>query len=234
MKLALWVAAAALLVTPGARGDGEAGQIDGIEGEVSIFRAGQTVPAADLALLQPGDQVRTGDGSARVAFPNGSLLTMAEKTQVTLESPDPAAPTAHSVSMDDGEVHVQVPHTSSTDHKFLIKTKTAIMGVRGTEFVVSQAGAESELHTLNGQVEVAGSREELAQGKGRPVRSLEALRATRAGFSPVAKFRRADFLKALHQRHPRLAHVYKRKPRRARAAKKERRHLLNRRRRRGQ
>ena len=86
--------------------------------------------------------------------------------------------------------------------KFFIKTNAAVMGVRGTEFVVDHDDkAGSEVHTLDGTVDVAANEEDLSAGRGRRVEALQQLRADKRGLGQPTKFERAAFERTRGKRH---------------------------------
>ena len=90
--------------------------------------------------------------------------------------------------------------------KFLVRTKAAVMGVRGTDFAVNTDadGAAAEVHTLEGQVDVAKDDKSLFSGKGMAVKADQFVKANRGAISVPKAFDRAGFLNALKGRQPDL------------------------------
>lgn len=84
--------------------------------------------------------------------------------------------------------------------RFLIRTKAAVMGVRGTEFVIAvdSTGMTTQVHTLEGMVDVAANETALMSGSGVSVPSGHFIEATGSGgVSPVQIFDQAGFEQSL-------------------------------------
>ena len=98
----------------------------------------------------PGDQIRT-------ASDQSVLLTLTDESNVTL-SRYVDSPTDHvaEIDMGHGMLYTVVSKGVYTDKKpFTIRTPSAAMGVRGTEFVVENSEkGEVTLHTLEGSVAI--------------------------------------------------------------------------------
>ena len=146
----------------------------------------------------------TGEGvAARLLYPDGSQLLLGENSELQIQLPEAGAPMAE---LQKGSVTAKVTKaaTPGAPYKLFIKTNAAVMGVRGTEFVDDHdpAAGKTELHTLEGRVEVGSSREEVGAGKGRGVEADQTLHADRAGVSRVEKFDRVAFIKHRQERHP--------------------------------
>ena len=63
-----------------------AASISRLTGEVQIQQHGRSLPAYRTAFLFNGDQVVTKQGRAEVQFPDGSLLTLTQFSQITLHA----------------------------------------------------------------------------------------------------------------------------------------------------
>jgi hypothetical protein len=140
MRLALAPAAAlALLAAPALAND--AGQIKTAKGSVHIERAGQKLPAAVGAKVRAADTVVTGaDGAVGITFVDNSLLSAGPNSTLVIER-YVFDSTTHAGSFDarlsrgtlavvSGKIAKQSPDAMT------VKTPAAILGVRGTEFVV--------------------------------------------------------------------------------------------------
>jgi hypothetical protein len=211
-----WIAIASLLWASSAWAVTEIEAVSG-SGGVTVTRAGKSEAADEGDTLQTGDQLAVGPKTAvRVLFGDGSHLTLSEGCAVEFAKPVQGAA---GVVLLRGHLQANVAKVAPTavpnavpQLKFFVKTNAAVMGVRGTEFTVDHddKGGASDLHTLDGTVEVAGNDDELAQGKGRRVEALQQLRADRKGLGPIQKFERGGFLKHLAQRHERAQELGKR------------------------
>ena len=137
--LALVAALAALGATP--VGAQEAGHVKVAKGAVQIERAGQTMPATLGALVQAGDVVVTGaDGSVGITFLDNSLLSAGPNSVLAIDR-FAFDSTTHQGSFESslkkgtlavvsGKLAKQSPDAMK------VKTPAAVLGVRGTEFLV--------------------------------------------------------------------------------------------------
>ncbi len=123
-------------------GAADIGQIKVAKGQVAIERGGQSVPAQVGARVQEGDVVRTGsEGSVGITMADDSLLSAGPDTVLALDryAFDPttqrgrfdASLNKGTLAVISGRIAKQSPDAMS------VRTPAAILGVRGTEFVVS-------------------------------------------------------------------------------------------------
>jgi hypothetical protein len=138
-----WIAliAAMLLSAAVARGQ-EVGTIAALEGTVEIGRTGTWSAAVLGAAVQQGDTVRTGTpGRARIVFQDDSVITIADASEVTIDEStfDPNAGIARKLlRLGIGRIRAIVSeYYKEPRAKFEIETTTAVIGVRGTEFIVA-------------------------------------------------------------------------------------------------
>jgi hypothetical protein len=137
--LSLIVVVAALgAATAGAQ---EAGHVKVAKGAVQIERAGQKVPAMVGAVVQAGDVVVTGaDGSVGITFLDNSLLSAGPNSVLAIDR-FAFDSTTHQGSFESslkkgtlavvsGKLAKQSPDAMK------VKTPAAVLGVRGTEFLV--------------------------------------------------------------------------------------------------
>ena len=132
--LALAVASAAHAI--------DIGQIKVSNGNVAIERGGQTVPGAVGVRLQTSDVIKTGaDGSVGITMSDNSLLSAGPNSVLSLDKYAFDTTTNQgqfdsslrkgSLSVVSGRIAKQSPDAMT------VRTPTAILGVRGTEFAVS-------------------------------------------------------------------------------------------------
>ena len=119
----------------------EAGRVKVSKGEVQIERDGKRLPAPVGATIQVRDTVKTGaDGSVGITFQDNSLLSAGPNSELVIER-FAFDSTTHKGEFDtalkkgtlavvSGKIVKQSPEAMR------VKTPAAIMGVRGTEFVV--------------------------------------------------------------------------------------------------
>jgi len=137
--LALVVVVTALGGAPA--GAQEAGHIKVAKGAVQVERAGQQVPATVGAVVQAGDVVVTGpDGSVGITFLDNSLLSAGPNSVLAIDR-FTFDSTTHQGSFESslrkgtlavvsGKLAKQSPDAMK------VKTPAAVLGVRGTEFLV--------------------------------------------------------------------------------------------------
>jgi hypothetical protein len=120
----------------------EIGQIKVSKGQVDVEREGKTLSGAVGRRLQTADTVRTGaDGSVGITMDDDSLLSVGPSSVLSLEryAFDPttnrgrfdAALNKGTLAVISGRIAKQSPDAMT------VRTPTAVLGVRGTEFVVS-------------------------------------------------------------------------------------------------
>ncbi len=138
-KLELGVA---LLVALGAPAWADVGQVKVVNGQVSIERKGQRLPARVGMTLEAADVLRTGaDGAIGIAMRDDSRLSAGPNSVLALERFEFDAVTSQgrfdaqlqrgTLAVVSGRIAKQSPQDMS------VRTPTAVLGVRGTEFVVS-------------------------------------------------------------------------------------------------
>lgn len=140
VRLAAGTAVALALTVAPALGN-DVGQIKTAKGAVHIERAGQKLPAAVGAKVRQADTVVTGaDSSVGITFVDNSLLSAGPNSTLVIER-YVFDSTTHAGAFDarlsrgtlavvSGKIAKQSPDAMT------VKTPAAILGVRGTEFVV--------------------------------------------------------------------------------------------------
>ena len=130
---ALWLAAPALA---------DVGQIKVATGQVFVERKGQSLPGRVGLVLEADDVLRTGaDGSVGVTMKDNSLLSAGPNSIVSLDRFE-FDPTTNDGRFDarlqrgtlavvSGRIAKKAPQAMT------VRTPSAVLGVRGTEFVVS-------------------------------------------------------------------------------------------------
>jgi len=125
----------------------EAGQIKVSKGSAQIERSGKKLPAAVGQVVQQGDVVITGaDGSVGITFRDSSLLSVGPDSVLAIDR-FVFDSTTHQGSFDSslkqgtlavvsGKLAKQSPEAMK------VKTPAAILGVRGTEFLVRTSPAK--------------------------------------------------------------------------------------------
>jgi hypothetical protein len=120
----------------------EIGQIKISKGDVSVERNGQVVAGSTGTRLEPSDVLRTGpDGSVGITMSDNSLLSIGPNSILSLDRYDFDATTSQgrfdarlkkgSLAVTSGRIAKQSPEAMT------VRTPSAVLGVRGTEFVVN-------------------------------------------------------------------------------------------------
>jgi hypothetical protein len=135
------IAALALgLVTSAAAA--EIGQIKVSKGQVSVERNGRVLPGNVGVRLETSDVLKTGpDGSVGVTMSDDSLLSAGPNSILSLDRYDFDPVTQKGVfdaQLKKGSLAVISGHIAKqAPDAMTVRTPSAILGVRGTEFVVS-------------------------------------------------------------------------------------------------
>ncbi|HEX6794973.1 MAG TPA: FecR domain-containing protein [Casimicrobiaceae bacterium] len=117
------------------------GQIKVSKGTVTIERAGQSVPGTVGLRLQASDVVKTGsDGSVGITMTDNSLLSAGPNSVLALDRYDFDDVTSRGqfdASVEKGTLAVVSGRLAKQSPDAMkIRTPSAVLGVRGTEFVV--------------------------------------------------------------------------------------------------
>jgi hypothetical protein len=120
----------------------DVGQIKVAKGQVAVERKGQSLPGQAGMLLEPADVLRTGaDGSVGITMRDNSLLSAGPNSVLALErfEFDPTTSAGQfdarlqrgTLAVVSGRIAKQSPQAMT------VRTPSAVLGVRGTEFLVS-------------------------------------------------------------------------------------------------
>ncbi|MES2322574.1 MAG: FecR domain-containing protein [Pseudomonadota bacterium] len=143
------LALAALLVAiPAAAAAGlAAGMVKNAKGSVTLERAGKALPLAPGAAVMSEDRIVTGaDGSAGITLRDDTLLSVGPNSRVSLDKfvfDEATHEGEMSASVKRGTMAVisgKLAKKSPGAVKFV--TPSAILGVRGTEFVIDVGAGE--------------------------------------------------------------------------------------------
>jgi hypothetical protein len=118
------------------------GTVKTVKGEAFIERGGQRVPVAVGTAIEARDVVRTGkDGSVGISFVDNSRMALGPRSQLAIERFEFDS-TTHDGRFDArlrkgtlSAVSGKIAHRSP--EAMTVRTRSTILAVRGTEFVVS-------------------------------------------------------------------------------------------------
>jgi len=122
-------------------GAADIGQIKVAKGQVSVDRGGQAMPGVVGTRLQPADTVKTGaDGSVGITMYDDSLLSAGPNSMFSLDR------YAFDTTTNKGQFDTSLRKGSlavisgriakESPDAMTVRTPSAILGVRGTEFIV--------------------------------------------------------------------------------------------------
>lgn len=139
-------------------------------GQVTRQRGTVTEPLAAGATLQSGDRIRTGpQSSASLRFADGSRLLIPADSDVTLDQLlvlGRSAIPAVRIDVQQGGADSRVTPNAQRVPLYDVRTPHVNLGVRGTEFRVQTAGAQSRMQVLSGAVHADGLSADVAAGQG--------------------------------------------------------------------
>lgn len=124
-----------------AAADADVATFKSTKGAVSVLRAGQTLPASTGMRLLQADTVLTGtDGAAGISFSDQSLVSLGADSRLLIDKFqfDPASGAGQFEStLSQGRMAVVSGKIAKHQIDAMkVRTPTALLGIRGTEFVV--------------------------------------------------------------------------------------------------
>ncbi|HLX25265.1 MAG TPA: FecR family protein [Usitatibacter sp.] len=136
-----WIIAAALAVAAPALAADNIGLVKVSKGSVQIQRGSEKLPANVGASLQANDTIVTGaDGSAGITFTDNSLVSVGPNSVFSIDKYSFDSTTHQGEfagNLKQGRLAaVSGKMVKQSPESMTIRTPSAIMGVRGTEFVV--------------------------------------------------------------------------------------------------
>ena len=159
--MSAWVALALIMMISAVAGAGVVGHLTQLEGRVDLLKGGN-LPAIPLKVddtVEPGDVIRTKSLSkAQITFIDNSILTLSQDARIAVEefTFDPDQGKRHAVlEMFQGLALAVVNKILKAEEPdFVIKTQTAIVGVRGTEFGIRIQPNSSTILNFSGHTQV--------------------------------------------------------------------------------
>ncbi|MDP1871033.1 MAG: FecR family protein [Gallionella sp.] len=165
--LPFFLLASALMSAP-AQASEEAGTILSFTGKVEILRGLEKRPPGNHGVLYSGESIVTGNGQAQIRFADGTLLTLYRDTQFAIDDYHYGKDKSDRAqfSLVNGVMHTL---TGKIDKKnYLLKTRFANLGVRGTEYSMQ---LDEALHVSvdQGQVQLANAAGSVLVGAGQSI-----------------------------------------------------------------
>ncbi len=129
-----------------------------VRGEVYVSENGNQVPLKNGIWLEEGDRITTLDKSfVRLQFIDKSTMNVGSQSQIEVKTFNDNSKSLINIIKGKIRATVTKDALARQENKMIIATKTAAMGIRGTEFIVSYNEKENEtaLLTLKGLVAMA-------------------------------------------------------------------------------
>ena len=162
IKSALLLAGIFMLAGPVASAADQIGFVAAAQGDAQVIRASTSIPAKIGIEIVEGDKLQTGKKSRlKVLFTDDALLCLGSNSSVTIKShlfDLKKSKRQTRIFLNSGKLRALVQKmVGDTKADFEVETSNAVAGVRGTEFVLVAAGADTKLYTLSGSVELQGA-----------------------------------------------------------------------------
>ena len=131
------------------------GTVVAVRGAVfSAAGAGQQ-PLAVNAPVHRGETIVTGDGKAKIALNDGTIISIGENSRMHLvHDAGTAARAKVTINLVSGVLRLFVAKATSTGN-FEIETETAIAAVRGTDWVIEATPERTSVAVIRGVVAVS-------------------------------------------------------------------------------
>lgn len=133
------------------------GIINFIAGDVKIVADGKTVSANVGDKITQGMVVKTGTKAIADIYFEGSVIRILEKSSVVMKELVKNLSDSKELTelyVENGQVFSKVTRKLTEGEKFKVNTPTAVAGVRGTEFLVSEEEGKSNIACIEGTVAV--------------------------------------------------------------------------------
>ena len=155
------VALALMLIFSSVAGAEVVGRLSQLEGRVDLLKGGNlpAIPVKVDDTVEPGDVIRTKSLSkAQITFIDGSLLTLSQEGRIAIEEftfePSQGKRGAVLEIFQGLALAVVKQIVKAEEPDFVIKTQTAVVGVRGTEFGIRNQPNSSTILNFTGRTQV--------------------------------------------------------------------------------
>jgi len=154
------------------------GKIEYLEGAVTVTRDGAALKKADIGTaIENLDQIATSaDGMVTIAFDKQSGLTgtlqVVPASTAIIRLDQLSGTKANEVQLMAGSVGLKVKRLAGGKSAIQVRTATAVLGVRGTEFVVASFNGSALVACEEGEVSCSSSSYLTGKNSGSPVSSV--------------------------------------------------------------
>ena len=143
-------------------------QVVSIAGKAELKSGDKWVPLTKNSILSVNDTIRTGDKSlAEIKLADNTVITLSENTEVVLQEMTTEKLKKKSMfgkegqnlnkiklNMTNGQIMSKLQKNDKTKNSFSLNTPVAVCGVRGTQFVTSHSGENTNVDVIEGEVDV--------------------------------------------------------------------------------
>lgn len=158
IAISVVVLMAVLAVAPAFAAIERTARIDDFYGDVLVKReaSAKTIKAFKNMRLDEGDTIITGKDSKAVIKLDGDkeVILAANTVVVVSELANSASSTQTTFTLQSGGIGSKIDKKLDLNSKYRIKTPTAVMGVRGTEFYVQIRNGKADIWLAEGVIEV--------------------------------------------------------------------------------
>jgi len=159
--MSAWVVLALMLICSSVAGAEVVGRLTQLEGRVDLLKGGNlpAIPVKAGDTVEPGDVIRTKSLSkAQIKFIDNSILTLSQEARIAIEEfkfePDQEKRGAVLEIFQGLALAVVNKILKAEEPDFVIKTQTAIVGVRGTEFGIRNQPNSCTILNFSGRTQV--------------------------------------------------------------------------------
>lgn len=138
------------------------GKITGLSGNATLERGSNTLPAKLGSSLEAKDSiVTTNDAKVQLTFNDNTIITVGKKSKFSIEEYlfDATTESTAKFNMVNGTIRAMSGKIGKiAPDRFAVKTKTATIGIRGTDFIIqtSESG-ESQFFCMQGAITIRSS-----------------------------------------------------------------------------
>jgi len=174
-----------------------------------ITKSGDSRAVKTGEMVQVGEQVQMKSGiSCRLAFEMGMQVLLDSKTIIKiLRGSGPNQNQAPVIEQKTGRARYYMSPKvawSQGKYRFYIQAKRAVLGVRGTDFIVSNLENRTMVHTISGEVDVALSVKDLKRRKLLPLEEERyvSVVGNEQKLTQMRRYRLSVYLKKVYKRQP--------------------------------
>jgi hypothetical protein len=171
---------------------GDGAKVTGWTGDQRTAKEGET--------LELGEVIETDKKTTvLLTYPDASRAILSPNSKFEVKAKENGAEVN---DLSKGSVRGIINKNKTTNrHNYIFKNKAAVMGVRGTDFVMSFDGvANSDVHVIEGLVDLATDSKNLVSGSFSPLKAGEFMGSGTRGLSQASSFDSKKFAKDLESK----------------------------------